>query len=85
MSRAYKNIDKSVALKIKIETIPNSSNQKLLGIFFNNKLDFDEHVTSLCRKVSQKLNALARVVLYMSLAQRRLVMNLYTNTCYLDF
>ena len=66
------NIDENVALKIKNETITNSSNEKLLGILFNNKSDFDEHVTSLCRKASQKLNALARVAQYINLAQRRL-------------
>ena len=71
------NTDENVALKIKNETINNSSNQKLLGILFNNKFDFDEHVTSLCRKVSQKLNALTRVAHYMNLAQRRLIMNAF--------
>ena len=71
------NTSKNVALKIKNETITNSSNQKLLGILFNNKFDFDEHVTSLCRKASQKLNALARVAQYMNLAQRRLIMNAF--------
>ena len=59
-----RNTDENVALNIKNETITNSSNQKLLGILFNNKFDFDEHVTSLCRKSSQKLNALARVTHY---------------------
>ena len=53
------NTDENVALKIKNETITKSCNQRLLGILFNNKFDFDEHVTSLCRKVSQKLNAFA--------------------------
>ena len=63
------NTDKNVSLKIKNETITNSSNEKLLGVLFNNKFDFDEHVTSLCRKASQKLNAFARVARYMKLAQ----------------
>ena len=31
--------------KIKNETITNSSNENLFGILFNNKFDFDEHVT----------------------------------------
>ena len=35
------NTDENVALKIKNGTITNSSNQKLLGILFNNKFDFD--------------------------------------------
>ena len=68
------NTDENVALKIKNETITNSSNEKLLGILFNNKFDLDEHVTLLCRKAFQKLNALARVAQYINLAQRRLIM-----------
>ena len=71
------NTHENVALKIKNETINNNSTKKLLGILFNNKFDFDEYVTSLCRKVSQKLNALARVAQYMNLAQRRLIMNVF--------
>ena len=59
------------------ETITDSSNQKLRGILFNNKFDFDEYVTSLSRKASQKLNALARVAHYMYFAQHRLTMNAF--------
>ena len=44
------NTDENVPLKIKNETITNSSNQKVLRILFNNKFGFDEDVTSLCRK-----------------------------------
>ena len=69
--------DKNVTLKIKNETTTNSSYQKLLTISFNNEFDFDEHVTSLCRKASQKLNALARVVHYMALSQCRLIRNVF--------
>ena len=43
----------------------------------DSKFNFDEHVTSLCRKASQKLNALARVAQYMNLAQRSLIMNAF--------
>ena len=71
------NTDENVALKIKNKTITNSSNQKLLGMLSKNKFDFDEHVTSLCRKVSQKLNILASVGHYMNLAQRRFIMNAF--------
>ena len=75
--RLFINTDENDALKIKNETITNSSNEKGLGMLFNNKFYFDEHVTSLCRKASQKLNALARVAQYMNLAQRRLIMNAF--------
>ena len=42
--------DESVTLKFKNETITNSFNQKVLGILFNNRFDFDEHDGSLCTK-----------------------------------
>ena len=42
------NTDENVTLKF---------NQRLFGILFNNKFDFNEHVTSLCSKASQKFNA----------------------------
>ena len=44
------NIDEKFALRIKNDNITNSSNEKLLGILFNKKFEFDERVTSLCRK-----------------------------------
>ena len=51
--------------------------EKLFGILFDNKLDFDKHVTSLCRKASQKLNAFAKVAHYANLAQRGLILNAF--------
>ena len=71
------NTNENVTLRIKTETITNSSNQKLLGILFNNKFDFDKHVTSLCRNASQNLNAHVRVAHYMNFAQRRLIINVF--------
>ena len=68
------NTDENVALKIRNRTLTNSFNQKLLGIY---KFDFDEHVTSLSRKTSQKLYDLARVVHYINLAQSRLIINAF--------
>ena len=67
----------NAALKMENKTITNSSNQKLRVILFNNKFDFDEHVTSLCRKTSQNLNALPTVAHYMNLAQCSLIMNAF--------
>ena len=62
--------DENVTLIIKNESISNNSNQKLIIILFNDKFDFDIHVTSLCSKVSQKLNVLVRDAHYMNLAQK---------------
>ena len=62
--------DENVTLIIKNESISNNSNQKLIIILFNDKFDFDIHVTSLCSKASQKLNVLVRDAHYMNLAQK---------------
>ena len=41
--------------------IASSSCEKLLGIKIDQKLSFEPHVDSLCKKASQKLNALVRM------------------------
>ena len=38
-----------------------STVEKLLGIKFDGKLSFENHVSSLCKKASQKLHALTRI------------------------
>ena len=60
--------------------ITNSSQEKLLGITIDNKLRFDEHVSKLCKKASQKLHALARVSRYMNTEKRRIIMNAFINS-----
>ena len=37
-------------------------------MLFNNKFDFDENVTSLCRKACKKLNALAKLFIIYELS-----------------
>ena len=67
----------TIGINVRNVTISNSSNQKLLGIGFNSNFRFDNHVASLCKKASQKLNALARVAQYMNLAQCRSIMKAF--------
>ena len=67
----------NIRICVRNETISNSSNQKLLGIRFNSNFRFDDHVASLCKKASQKLNALTRVAQYMNIAQRRSIMKAF--------
>ena len=42
--------------------ITNSIKETLLGIKFDSKLSFENHLSSLCKKASQKLHALTRIV-----------------------
>ena len=44
-----------------LERPASNSIQKLLGIYINAKLSFDDHVQIICLKASQKLNVLSEV------------------------
>ena len=55
--------------------IANSNEEKLLGILLKNKLNFDSHITSLCKKASQRLSALARTNHYFTSDQKPLPLN----------
>ena len=57
--------------------ITNSTEEKLLGIKFDGKLSFENHVSSLCKKASQKLHALTRIVNYMNLSKRKALMKTF--------
>ena len=46
---------------------------KLLGVKVDSKLDFTEHVSSICKKASLKLHALARISKFMSKDKLRIL------------
>ena len=71
------NTTGDIRITVRKDTISNSSNQKLFGIRFNSNFSFDDHVASLCKKVSQQLNALTSVMQYMNLAQCRSIMKVF--------
>ena len=50
-----------------------SPSEKLLGIKIDCNLSFNKHVADICKKASQKLNALARVSQYVNEPKRRLL------------
>ena len=62
--------EKSVSINIDGSNVTN----KLLGIKFDSSLTFEGHITNLCKKASQKLQALAGIVNYMDLAKRKVLM-----------
>ena len=57
--------------------ISNSKCEKFLGIKIDSKRKFDNHVKSLSKKASQKLNGLSRVSYQLDLNQRKLLMNAF--------
>ena len=66
------NTKKSFQIKIDNDTVSSSKYEKLLGVKVDHELNFREHVSSLCKKASQELNALSRIVSCMKFDQRRL-------------
>ena len=69
--------EKSVSINIDGSNVENKKEQKLLGIKFDSSLSFKGHITSLCKKASQKLHALARTVNYIDLPKRKVLMKAF--------
>ena len=44
------------------------------------KLNFEEHLSKVCDKASQKLNALARISSYMNINQRKRIMRAFISS-----
>ena len=62
------------------QIISNRANEKVLGVFFDNRLNFKCHINKLCKKASQKLHALARVSNFMSCNQRKIIMHAFISS-----
>ena len=71
------NHSNDILINVEDEIIECSSSVKLLGVTIDNKLNFDEHVSELCKKVSQKIHALARISNFMSLDKLRIIMSAF--------
>ena len=66
-------------IKIGEAIVEESSEEKLLGVILDKKLNFKSHISNLCKKASQKLYALARVSTFMDPGKLRLLMNSFIN------
>ena len=58
-------------------SIGTNTKEVLLGITIDKDLTFNDHVNSLCKKVCQKLNSLARLAPYMNVEKRRIIMKAF--------
>ena len=73
------DIGNDLNIVISNKCIQNSSRKKILGVNFDNKLNFNSHITKLCKKARQKLHALARMSNFMSVNQKK-VMNAFISS-----
>ena len=67
-------------VKLGNEKISASTSIELLGITIDNRLDFNDYVSKLCKKGNQKLHALARVSKYLSKDKLKLLMRAFINS-----
>ena len=69
----------------KLANIQNSLSEELLGISIGTNLKFDVYVNNICKKISQKLNALTRIASLMNVDKRgsvtKVFISLYFNYC----
>ena len=61
----FLSLYKPVTIKIKGSAIESSNSEKLV-VTIDSKLSFNDYITNLCCKTSQKLHALSRVASHMS-------------------
>ena len=55
---------KEFTITVGNKCISNSSEEKILGVYFDDKLNFHVHLSKLCKRASRKLHALARISNY---------------------
>ena len=59
------------------ERIWESQSEMLLGMIVDKKLSFDLHLRTLCKKVNQKVSALARIVNFLPFHKRHIIMKTF--------
>ena len=67
----------NVSVTLGNETIEESNSVELLGIKIDTNLNFNEHVTDLCKKGNQKLHALARISKYLNEDKLKILMKTF--------
>ena len=67
-----------ISIKVKDYIIKNSDNEKLLGAIVDANLkNFNCHLENILKKASKKVHVLARITPYMSIPNRKLLMNFF--------
>ena len=67
----------NVPLTIDNQTIKSVLSVGLLGIHIDDKLNFNLHISNICRSAANQLNALIRLESYLSFNARRVLINSY--------
>ena len=65
----------SYPLNINDLTINSKNSVKLLGIEIDNRLSFEKHISTLCNKASNQLNAIGRIQKFMGFKEKEVLLN----------
>ena len=68
--RRIKDLRKSILIINGVELILESS-VKLLGIETDNKLNFEKHISSICKQATNQLNATCRLQIFMGRKEQK--------------
>ena len=60
--------------------IESEDEQVLQGITIDSNLTFENHISSICKKASQKINALARIAPYVNIQKRRTIVKSFVTS-----
>ena len=71
---------KDDTIRIGTKEVTGCTSVKLLGVTIDNKLNFEEHVTKLCKKANQKLHAFARISKYLCTDKLRIIMKTFVES-----
>ena len=75
-----KDLSKSVLNRNGVELTMESS-VKLLGIETDNKLNFEKHISNVCKKASNQLNAICRLQIFMGHKEKEAMINTFNYFC----
>ena len=67
----------TVRINIEGHITYNSTEEKLLGVKIDSQFLFESHVSTLCKKASQKLHTLLKITNYMDLEKRKCLMRAF--------
>ena len=68
---------KNIPLNIDSQTVKSVPSVELLGIHLDDKLNFNLHISNICRSAANQLNALIRLKSYLNFNAKRVLINSY--------
>ena len=79
VTSSKKDLRKSV-LNINSVKLTMGSSVKLLVIEIDNKLNFEKHISNICKKASNQLNAICRLQTFMGHKEKQAIINTFVHS-----